>query len=447
MRTVSRTIFIVLFVAAFGALAFMAKAGSPVINAVTVENVDSSLGTSAYVKISFQTSESAIVWIDYGTTTAYGAFLGDSTYGTQHEIRLTGLASNTLYHFRITAHTQTGVETVSFDQTFQTKKIIASKNGTGTVPTITNIRLSHIGSSYAIFTWDTNVAAEGSVQYSTTEDFTRPSTARGSKDVTRHEVALTRLKPNTRYYYRILAKHTDGGQGISNVQTFTTSSQQTSSNELRIERISPVSWPDLSVSDTWITVRWTTNEPAKGRVDVKALDRGAKSGRVDEKFYETDHMVVVSNLTPNARYTFIISATSITGKRVTSGTVTLTTASGPRSPLLPQLASSSVVPTPRVAGATTGCFSANWTYGMCRNLGLEQQRAQELKVYLNKVYRNNVPSAALRNWYTLVNAYTYGGYPKEAIVKAVKFGGKTVHPTIPFSAWQNAKDYKDYISR
>jgi len=66
---------------------------------------------------------------------------------------------------------------------------------------------------------------------------------------------------------------------------------------------------------------------------------------------------------------------------------------------------------------------------------------------LRVVYHNRVPVTALNNWYLLVNAYTYGGYTKEAIVAAVKHGGKTVHPTISFSAWQNSRDYKDYINR
>jgi len=50
-------------------------------------------------------------------------------------------------------------------------------------------------------------------------------------------------------------------------------------------------------------------------------------------------------------------------------------------------------------------------------------------------------------WYTYVNAYTYGGYTLKEIEQGVKFGGKTVHPTIPASAWRNSKDYKAYISR
>ena len=35
----------------------------------------------------------------------------------------------------------------------------------------------------------------------------------------------------------------------------------------------------------------------------------------------------------------------------------------------------------------------------------------------------------------------------ENAVKAIKLGGKIVHPNIPFSAWKKAKDYLDYIGR
>jgi len=46
-----------------------------------------------------------------------------------------------------------------------------------------------------------------------------------------------------------------------------------------------------------------------------------------------------------------------------------------------------------------------------------------------------------------VNAYVYGGYPLPAIKQSVKFGGKTVHPTIPWSLWKDSQDYKNYIDR
>lgn len=48
---------------------------------------------------------------------------------------------------------------------------------------------------------------------------------------------------------------------------------------------------------------------------------------------------------------------------------------------------------------------------------------------------------------TYTRAYLFGGYSIEEITQAVRFGGKTVHPTIPASAWRRSSDYKAYIER
>jgi len=51
------------------------------------------------------------------------------------------------------------------------------------------------------------------------------------------------------------------------------------------------------------------------------------------------------------------------------------------------------------------------------------------------------------DWVYLLNAYVYGGYPAEAVVQAVKFGGRTVHPTVPWKFWRNSTDYNYFINR
>ena len=71
---------------------------APIISGVT--------STSTYTtgKISFTTNENALATLEWGTSTAYG--LGSASevgYNTAHAITLTGLATNTLYYFRITA--------------------------------------------------------------------------------------------------------------------------------------------------------------------------------------------------------------------------------------------------------------------------------------------------------------------------------------------------------
>ena len=90
-----------------------------------------------------------------------------------------------------------------------------------------------------------------------------------------------------------------------------------------------------------------------------------------------------------------------------------------------------------------------FAYGKPRlsSLAEEQNRAKELKQELEKHYEKNKIPVARKHWHTIVNSFVYGNYPINAIIKAIKLGGKTVHPTIPFSAWQTARDYKNYIDK
>ena len=78
----------------------------------------------------------------------------------------------------------------------------------------------------------------------------------------------------------------------------------------------------------------------------------------------------------------------------------------------------------------------------------EQRLALELRQKLENNYsKEQLKGIDAHNWHTITNSYIYGEYFVEAIVKAIKFGGKTVHPDIPYSVWKNAKDYLNYIDR
>jgi len=79
------------------------------------------------------------------------------------------------------------------------------------------------------------------------------------------------------------------------------------------------------------------------------------------------------------------------------------------------------------------------------NLQTEINAAYELKYELEKLFNGPIP-ASKNSWPTLVNAYVYGSYPVEAIYQAIIYSGKTVHPTIPWSAWKNSADYQTYIN-
>ncbi|NCF74978.1 MAG: hypothetical protein GWO87_00610 [Xanthomonadaceae bacterium] len=101
------------------------------------------------------------------------------------------------------------------------------------------------------------------------------------------------------------------------------------------------------------------------------------------------------------------------------------------------------------AKGAEGVFNKPFSYNKSRlsSLHQEQNIAKDLKDKLKEHYGKNKIPVARKHWSTIVNSYVYGNYPIKAIIKAIKFGGKTVHPTIPFSSWKRVKDYIDYIDK
>lgn len=88
----------------------------PVITAVSSSNVN---GVSATV--TFTTDENADTQIEYGTTTAYGSSTTlNSTLTTSHTQNITGLSSNTQYHYRVKSRDAGGNLSTSDDFTFTT---------------------------------------------------------------------------------------------------------------------------------------------------------------------------------------------------------------------------------------------------------------------------------------------------------------------------------------
>src|SRR5207248_6457095 len=74
--------------------------------------------------IGWATDEPATSLVDYGTTSSYGSSSPlDPTLVTNHSVALSGLAANTLYHYRVKSTDASGNPASSGDFTFSTAAI------------------------------------------------------------------------------------------------------------------------------------------------------------------------------------------------------------------------------------------------------------------------------------------------------------------------------------
>jgi hypothetical protein len=186
-----------------------------------ISSIASSGVTSSGATVTWTTNEGSDTQVEYGTTTAYGASTTlNPAMVTSHSAQLSGLAANTLYHYRVRSKDAAGNLAISADRTFTTAAADTQ------APVITSIASSGVTSSGATVTWTTNEGSNTQVEYGTTTAY-GASTTLNTTMVTSHSAQLSGLAANTLYHYRVKSRDAAGNLATSADGTFTTSAQQT----------------------------------------------------------------------------------------------------------------------------------------------------------------------------------------------------------------------------
>jgi chitodextrinase len=77
--------------------------------------------TSTSVTVTWSTDEASNSYVEYGLTSAYGSNASSTTLVSAHAVPLTGLASNTTYHYHVRSTDAAGnASSFSADKTFTT---------------------------------------------------------------------------------------------------------------------------------------------------------------------------------------------------------------------------------------------------------------------------------------------------------------------------------------
>jgi|GEM_PF-966421 hypothetical protein len=85
-----------------------------------IKDITTSPQSDTQVTISWVTNEPSACKVEYGKSTEYVETATLNGLNTEHRITLDGLASNTIYHFRIIAQDEAGNESTSPDDVFHT---------------------------------------------------------------------------------------------------------------------------------------------------------------------------------------------------------------------------------------------------------------------------------------------------------------------------------------
>lgn len=201
-----------------------------------ISNVQATGVTNNSATITWTTDLASTSQVEYGTTTAYGTLTPlDSTPVTSHSVTLTGLAQNTLYHYRVISSNANGTST-STDYTFTTLG----------PPTITSGPTVSTTATSATVTWTTSAASSGLVNYGLTSAY-GSQVVDPNSNTTSHSVTISGLTASTQYHYQVISSNAYGTAQTSDA-VFTTASTMA---DIVIDNLDP-GWTNTSPnSNTW----------------------------------------------------------------------------------------------------------------------------------------------------------------------------------------------------
>ncbi len=276
----------------------------PVITSVT------STASVTSAVIGWTTDELSTSTVQYGTSVSYGNVSSSKVFVTAHAIVITGLASNTLYHFRVASGDAAGNAATTGDYTLQTA--VAPDV---TPPVITAVASSTSISS-ATITWTTNEASTSTVQYGTTISYGSASSS--SDFVTSHSITLTGLSANTLYHFRVASRDAAGNATSTKDYTLRTNAAPDTTPPI----ISSVA---SSAFVTSAVMTWATDEPS-----TSIIEYGTTSGYGSvstSTVFTTAHSMAIAGLTANTTYHFRVASSDASGNVATSTDYTLQTSS------------------------------------------------------------------------------------------------------------------------
>ena len=187
----------------------------PIISNRTVTKISCSGAT-----ITWDTDENASQFVDYGTSPgpSYTKNVGAATpLQKNHSTVLTGLETNTVYHYRVRSSDVAANESFSSDDIFSTSAVC---EGDTKPPVVTNVQTVDVKSTTATITWDTDENADSLVDFGTSVAYGGKVSANSL--VKTHAVALTGLTPLTTYHYRVTSKDAAKNQTITADFSFST---------------------------------------------------------------------------------------------------------------------------------------------------------------------------------------------------------------------------------
>ena len=238
-----------MYVVLLGAEGTVTDTLGPQISGLSVSEV-----TETSAAIGWTTDEPADSRVEYGL--AEGSYPWTMTSGSMvlsHQLALSGLESGTVYHYRVSSTDGWNNSTVSGDDTFTTQ------SGDTSPPVISQIEAGAVTTHSATITWLTDESSDSQVEYGPDEQYGL-LTPVDTILTTGHQMTLSGLQAGQLYHYRVRSADEQGNPAVSDDDTFTTLSGDTTPPAISQIVV-------LVPNDSTAQVAWLTDEGADSQVE------------------------------------------------------------------------------------------------------------------------------------------------------------------------------------
>jgi len=248
--------------------------------------------------VCWNTDRPATSTVDYGLTSSYGTTTtAPDCATTTHAVRINGLVSETLYHYRVTSVDAFGNTSLSADETFITDPPHLR---------ISNVRVQELKAHCLELTWTTNRPSDTRAVYGL-DEMCANATPLDPELVSEHAVLIEGLEPGTTYHMRAWSTDAEGQVAISADVIATTLMSYLDITEVTI----------IDTTSMTATVRWETAVNAVSSIEYGPTEEYGHVFEVDEP-YCTTHYAVVAGLAQETDYHLRVRCEDATGDIVSS---------------------------------------------------------------------------------------------------------------------------------
>jgi len=270
---------------------------APTLSSVSADNITTTTAT-----VSWNTNKLSTSTVYYSDTniypgsdkTTYDESVGIPSMVLSHSVILSDLTPGTQYFFL----TESEDASSNLGQSANALYTFTTEDG----PVISNVTTAEVFDNEATISWNTNIAADSNVYYSTFSDFSDDIEVVSSVTLTTsHSVNITGLTQGTTYYYYIKSTDAEANDaydknivsGLINYFSFNTSSDAV------VPVISGVS--AALVGETGATIIWTTDEVATSQIEW-GLTPSLGTLTTETSTYTRQHTVILTGLTIETDY-------------------------------------------------------------------------------------------------------------------------------------------------